>query len=110
MFCLKHVIEDLIEKKVIFTPPTNHPNVTKNLLPNHHTIPPARNANLLEVGGEFDPFVLITQVGHPIPAYHIQEDDCVCIIRGTEDIWLEGGEEEKEFEQDTAEEIVALEW
>ena len=33
----------------------------------------------------------------------------MCIIWGIEDLWLEGGDEEEEFEQDIAEEIIALE-
>ena len=85
--------------------------VTRNPLPNHHAIPPPRNVNSLETGQEeFDPSILITLADHLVPAYHIPEDDYVCIVGGTEDICLEGGEEEEEFEQDLIEEVVSLEW
>ena len=89
-FHLKHAIEDLIEMKVIFAPPANQPNVTKNSLPNHHVILPPRNVNLLVIGREiFDPSVLITPVGHLLPVYHILENNHICIIRGIEEMWLE---------------------
>ena len=58
---MKHAIEDLIEKKVISSPPANQLNATRNPLPTHHAIPPPKNVNLLETGGEeFDLSILIT--------------------------------------------------
>ena len=110
-FCLRHAIEELIEKKIISPLPVSQPNVTKNPLPNHHTIQPPRNINYLEEGDEeFDTSVLITPNGHLNFTYDIPKGDHKCIIRGIEDVWLEGREEEEEFEQDLIEDVMTLEW
>ena len=100
-----------IDNGTISPPPANQPNVTRNPLPNHNAVPPPRNVNMIEnAEKEFDPTNLIVPEGQQVKPYVIPENNEVCIINVVDEIWIEGGEEEQQFEQDITDGIVAIEW
>ena len=108
---LKHDIQDLINSKTISTPPVSPPYVTNNPLPNYNALPPPCNVNYLGFEkAKFDPSLLITSRDEPTKPYKFPEDAKICIIQTVEEDWIEGGEEELEFEEDIANGVVVLNW
>ncbi|KAI8572763.1 hypothetical protein RHMOL_Rhmol01G0225500 [Rhododendron molle] len=86
---LRHEIQNLIDSKVIDTPPSDKPNTMSNPLPQHNT--PFRINQITSANDpatqDFNPTLFIVSDTEPKPIVEISEETTLCFLWEWENTW-----------------------